>query len=69
MVARRGTNHAFFKLRGTQVRHFVVSPSKFKTENRLLVLAFEQHMVAQAFTQGFGGCQLRLVSHVIHLGI
>ena len=48
VVTSRRANHAFFKLRGGEVRHFVVSATQFEAEHRLLVFALEQHGVVKS---------------------
>ena len=41
VVAGRGANDAFFKLRRRQVRHLVVGAAQLETAHRLLVFALE----------------------------
>ena len=55
MVASRRTHHALGELRGAELHHFVVGATQLKTEHRLLVFAFKQHMVVQSFAEN-GRC-------------
>ena len=50
VVASGSANHAFFELRGGEMRHLVVCAAQFEAEHRLLVFALEQHGVVQAAT-------------------
>ena len=66
VVARRGGDDAAFPLRLAQARHLVVGAAQLEGKHRLLVLALEQHRVAQALRElrrvlkgGFDG-------HVVH---
>ena len=66
MVASRRTHHALGELRGAELHHFVVGATQLKTEHRLLVFAFKQHMVVQALAEDGCGVQCRLVGHVVN---
>ena len=68
MVTSGGANHAFFELRGGEMRHLVVRATQFEAEHRLLVFALEQHGVVQTTTQVFCNLQSRLMRYVVNAG-
>jgi hypothetical protein len=53
------------QLLGRQVRHLVVGPAQLEAEHVLLVLALEQHMVAQAARQAARLLQRGFARHVV----
>jgi hypothetical protein len=55
VVAGRSADHAALQLLGRQVRHLVVGAAQLEAEHRLLVLALEQHVVAQSPRQAAPG--------------
>ena len=65
MVARRGRNDAALKLVGLELGHLVVCPSELEGEDRLGVLALEQHPCAKPAAKGGGLLQRRLLGHVV----
>ena len=51
MVARRRADHAALQLLGAELRHLVVGTAQLEAEDRLGVLALEQHVVAEPARQ------------------
>ena len=66
VVAGRGADHALLQLLGCQLRHLVIGAAQLEAEHRLLVLAFEQHLVVQAPAQCARRLQVGLDGHVVH---
>ena len=66
MVARAGSNHAFFKRLLRQLGHFVVGTADFKGKHRLQIFALEQHMVAGALRKAAGGVERGFNGHIVN---
>ena len=67
VIAGRRGDHAVRALRGRQMRHLVVRAAQLEREHRLLVLALEQHAVAEPRGKRRGGLERRLDRDVVHL--
>src|SRR6185437_705221 len=67
MVSRGGADHAARERSGLEVRHLVVRAAQLEREHRLLVLALEEHVVAQAPRDGGGALERALDRDVVHL--
>ena len=68
VVARGRGDHALRALGGRQVRHLVVRAAQLEREHRLLVLALQQHAVAEAARQRGRDLERRLDRDVVDLG-
>ena len=69
VVAGRSANHAFFQLRGREIRHFVVGAAQLEAVHGLLVFALEQDGVVQPLAQLSSHLQGGGHRHVVHAGV
>ncbi|MCY1368666.1 hypothetical protein D9M69_556630 [compost metagenome] len=65
VIAGRCANHTARQLRFAQVRHLVIGTAQFETEYGLLVLALEQHGIAEPLAERARLLQRRLDGHVV----
>ena len=65
MIAGAGGDDAAGALLGRQMRDLVVGAAQLEAEDRLQVLALEQHLVVQPLRQPRGGVERRLARHVV----
>ena len=68
VVAGRGADDAARQRLGVQVRHLVVRAAQLEAENRLLVFALEQHVVADAARQRARRLECGFTRHVVDAG-
>ena len=54
MIAGRGADDAALQLLGRKLRHFVVGAAELEAENRLIIFALKQHLVAETRRQSSG---------------
>ena len=48
VIARRSSDHALFKLRWRELRHFVVRAANFVRKHGMHILAFQIHLIVNA---------------------
>ncbi|CAD6522075.1 hypothetical protein LMG27952_01428 [Paraburkholderia hiiakae] len=68
VIARGGGDHAALQLRGREVRHLVVGAAQLEGEHGLVVLALEEHGVAQARREVRGTLEFGLAGGVVDAG-